>query len=272
MLGGKVKGKRPKIDKEKIPREKRSLKSVTKILDALNALKLELRNARSGYHQEVYRVMAKGLAIALGLRANKKLARNFVRRVRPRPADRKKDGAAINFFTEVMVYVMDAKSDSGRKLAWKRGRVIEYLHEEGVEIENIPSQIKGRGGIEAILKQAVKAQPRRDKSSAGTKTGAKKSKPPVVEPRDKQDRDPPDGNESTVIPAKSAGRSRRNDQQTIMSVLIKLSELDFLEELPIGSRVKFIATRTNEMGAKIEANRVKKLKPVVPNKDDDDWD
>ena len=267
MLGKKVKGQRSKTDREKRPSEKRPVKSITKELEAL---RLKLQKARNGYHQEAYRVMAKALAVALVLRENKKLARNFVRRVRPRPADRK-DGAAINLVTEVMVYVMGAATDSGRKLAWKRGRVIEYLHEEGVKIENIPSQIKARGGIEAVLKQAVKQQPRREKGSVGTKTGAKKSKPPVVKPRDKQDRDPPDSNESAVIPAKSAGGSRRNDRKVIMPVLVTLSDRDMLDESPIGTRVKIVATRTNEMGTKIEANRVTKLKSVVRKVDDDDW-
>jgi hypothetical protein len=257
----------PDAHKAKTAPKKLPVKSVTKELDAL---RLELQKARGGYHQEVYRVMAGSLVVALVLRENKTLARNFVRRVRPRAGNRK-DGAAINLFTEVMVYVMGAATDSGRKLAWKRGRVIEYLHEEGVKIENIPSQIKARGGIEAVFKQAVKQQPRREKGSVGTKTGAKKSKPPVVKPGDKQDRDPPDSNESAVIPAKSAGGSRRNDRKVIMPVLVTLSARDMLDESPIGTRVQIVATRTNEMGTRIEANRVTKLKSVVRKEDDDDW-
>jgi hypothetical protein len=246
MFGRKVNGQRSKTDKEKKPSEKLPIKSITNELDAL---RLKLRKARNGYHQEAYTVMAKALAVALVLRENNKLARKFVRRVRPRPAGRT-DGAAINLVTEVMIYVMGAATQSGRKLAWKRGRVIEYLHEEGVKIENIPSQIKARGGIEAVFKQAVKQQPRRDNDSAEAETSS---------------------DESAVNPGNSARGSRRNDRKVIMPVLVTLSDRDMVDESSIGTRVQIVATRTNEMGTTMEADRVTKLKPLVRKEDDDEW-
>ena len=97
-----------------------------------------------------------------------------------------------------MAYVMGANSESKRKLAWKRGRVIEFLHSQGIKIAKIAAEIKSRGGIEAVLKQAVKQQPRRDKKSAGKKASAKKSKHLVAKTRDKQDRDTFDSDDSDI--------------------------------------------------------------------------
>jgi hypothetical protein len=244
MLVRKVKGPRSNTHRDKQPAEKRPVKSVTKELDAL---RLKLQNARNGYHQEAYGVMARALAVALVLRANKKLARNFVRRVRPQPADRK-DGAAINLVTEVMVYVMGAATDSGRKLAWKRGRVIEYLHEEGVKIENIPSQIKTRGGIEAVFKQAVKAEPRRKRSEAEQHSGTKTSGPAADESRVETTEDDED----------AAGPST-NDKKVVMPMIISLSDRDMIMELPRKFRLRLVVVRVNREDAQIMVRDVKRL-------------
>jgi hypothetical protein len=150
--------------------------------------------------------------------------------------------------------------------------VIQFLHGQGVKTAKIAAEIKSRGGIEAVLKQAVKQQPRRDKGSGGTKTGAKKSKPIAVKTRDKQDRDKSDSDVSDLTPASSAGGGRRNDGQVIMPVLINQSDRDKLFELLDESNASLVVKRVNGVGAKIAVVRVKKLKPGVRKpEDDDDW-
>jgi hypothetical protein len=243
MLGRKVKGPRSKTHREKRPSEKRPVKSVTEELDAL---RLKLRKARNGYHQEAYGVMARALAVALVLRENKKLARNFVRRVRPQPADRK-DGTAINLVTEVMVYVMGAATDSGRKLAWKRGRVIDYLHEDGVKIEDIPSQIKTRGGIEAVFKQAVKAEPRRKRSEPKQHSGMKTKGPAADELRGQTPEDDDAAGPST------------NDKKVVMPMIISLSDRDMIMELPRKCRLRLAVVRVDRQDAQIMVRDVKRL-------------
>src|SRR5205085_6196673 len=163
--------------------------------------------------------------------------------------------------TEVMVYVMGATSDSNRKLAWRRGRVIEFLHDQGIKVEKISSEIQSRGGIGAVLKQATKENPRRDKGSTGRKTGVKKSAGVIS--KSKSDLNMLDREESDTTIARSAGATGGNDGQVIMllPVLIKLSDRDMMEELRAESRVRIVGTRINHSGAKIEVNRVKKLKP-----------
>jgi hypothetical protein len=241
-------------------------------LEILESLNQEYKINRGGYHQHAYSLMAKAMSVALLLRANKKLKRKFIGHVRPKSAG-KNSSASINIVTEVMVYVMGAKSESNRKIAWKRGRVIEFLHGKGVKIAKIAAEIQSRGGIEAILKQAAKQKPRRDKESAGTKTRVKKSTAVIAASSDKSDRDTRDRDESDAIAAKLPGTSPRNDGQVIMPVLINLSDRDLLYDLPAKSRVKIYATCCTQKQAKIEVSGVKKLKPEVRKlEDEDDWD
>jgi hypothetical protein len=240
-------------------------------LKTLDSLRDQVKAALSGYREHVYGLMAKAWLVVLLLRKDKKLQRKFVRRAKLKIAAKGK--TALKVVTEVMAYVMVAKTASERKLAWKRGRVIEFLHSQGIKIAKIAAEIKSRGGIEAVFKQAVKQQPRRDKGSVGTKTGAKKSKPLVVKTRDKQGRDTADSDESDI--GARSPVTERNDKLVVMMLpmLIKLSDRDTLDELPIGSRVRIVATRTNQEGARIEVSKVKKLKPDVSKPEDDDtWD
>ena len=216
--------------------------------------------------------MAKAMSVALLLSSSKKLKQKFIRHVRPK-SDGNSGSASMNLVTEVMAYVMGARSESNRKIAWKRGRVIEFLHGEGVKIEKIAAEIQSRGGIEAILKHAAKQKPRRDKDTAGTKTKMKKSAAVTGTTSDKSsDRDTPDRDDSDVITARIPGTSRQNDGLILLPMLIKLSDRDMLEELPAESRVRIVATRINQKGATIEVNRIKKLKPAVQKLDDHDDD
>jgi hypothetical protein len=260
MFGSKVKSSRASSHKRQVQIKKRTFESIKERLDSIRG---KIKNAQGGYRHEVYNGMAEALSDALLLRSNRRLKQEFIKCVR---LERQKSSGAVpvNIVTEVMIYVMGVTSESGRKIAWKRGRVIEFLHDQGIKIAKVATEIKTRGGIGAVLKQATKEDPRREKVSADEKTRAKKSEP-LVKTRDEQEQDTSDSNES-------AGDSRRNDGQMILRVLINLSDRDMLNELPIGSRVRIFATRTNQKGAKIEVNRIKKLKPDVREENNGEWD
>jgi hypothetical protein len=232
-------------------------------IQTLDSLRGQVKGALGGYREQVYRLMAQAWLVVLLLRKDKKLQRKFISRAKLKVAAKGK--TAFKVVTEVMAYVMDAKTASKRQIAWKRGRVIEFLHNQGVKIAKIAAEIKSRGGIEAVYNQAVKLKPRRDKGSAGEKASGKKAKAPVAKTSGKQDRD-----ESDDADAGSPGTSRRNDGQVIIPLLINLSDRDMLAQLPAGSRVKIIATRISQKTAKIEVVRIKKLKVDASNLKDDD--
>jgi hypothetical protein len=77
----------------------------------------------------------------------------------------------------VMVYVTDAKSQNAKKLAWKRARAVEHLHDfHGVPVGNIAAEILKRGGVEAVVRLAAEEDPirpsKRDaENEGGTKIG-----------------------------------------------------------------------------------------------------
>jgi hypothetical protein len=232
-------------------------------LQTLDSLRGQVKAALGGYREQVYSLMAKAWLVVQLLRKDKKLRRRFIRRAKLKVAAKGK--TAFKVVTEVMAYVMGAKTESKRKLAWKRGRVIEFLVGQGIKIGKIASEIHSRGGIEAVYNQAVKQKPRRDKGSAGEKASGRKAKALVAKTSEKQDRD-----ESDDADAGSPATSRLNDGQIIMPLLINLSDRDMLAQLPAGSRVEIIATRISEKSAKIEVVRVKKLKVDASNLKDDD--
>jgi hypothetical protein len=240
--------------------------------ETLDTLRGQVKAAGGEYRQQVYGFMARAWLIVLLLRKDKDLQRKFIRRAKLKVPGKGK--VAFKVVTEVMAYVMGAKTETARKLAWKRGRVIEFLHDQGIKIAKIAAEIRSRGGIEAVLKEAAKRQPRRDKGSPGKKTNVKKAAAIFAMSGHKSDRDTPDRDESDSMTARSSGTSQRNDGQVIMlmPMLIKLSDRDMLEELPAESRVRIVGTRINQKGAKIKVSRIKKLKSGVRKlEDDDEW-
>jgi hypothetical protein len=236
-------------------------------LKTLDSLRDFVKAAVSGCRESIYGAMAKAWLVVLLLRKDKKLQRKFIRRAKLKVAAKGK--TALKVVTEVMAYVMGAKTVSKRKLAWKRGRVIEFLHTEGIKIAKIAAEIKSRGGIEAIFKQAVKQQPRRQKGSGDAKTSEKKSKSFALKPRDAQVRDTSDNGESDM--GARLPETGRNDGQVIMSVLINLSDRDTLFELLDESSASLVVRRVNGGRAKIAVIRVKKRKVGAGKKDEDAW-
>jgi hypothetical protein len=206
--------------------------------------------------------MAKAWLIVLLLRGDAKLQKRFIRHAKLKKSNRDR------IATEVMAYVMGVKTEPARKLAWKRGRVLEFLHEQGVKSGKIASEIKTRGGIEAIYKHAAKLTPRRDPKSAKTKPSEKKSKvlgkngAGTNRQTAADDADPPS--------VRSSERLRTNDQQVAMQILINLSDREAIEEMPTDSQAKFTVKKINQKGAQIEVIRLKKL-PTETETTSNDW-
>ena len=235
------------------------------VFQTLDSLRDRVKAAFRGYREQVYGFMAKAWLIVLLLRKDKELLRKFIRRAKLKVAAKGK--AVLKVVTEVMAYIMGVKTESGRKLAWKRGRVIEFLHDQGIKISKIAAEIQSRGGIEAVLKQAAEQKPRRDKVSSDTKNGIKKRETVEAKSSHKQDLDESDG-----VNARSPATPLRNDRQVVMPMLINLSDRDMLLGLPLRSCVSIIVTRVGQKDAKIEVDRIKELKVGIRKvKDNDDW-
>ncbi|WP_156041981.1 hypothetical protein [Bradyrhizobium sp. URHD0069] len=233
-------------------------------LQVLDSLRDEVNAAFRGYREQVYGFMAKAWLIVLLLRRDKELQRKFIRRAKLKVAA--KGTAALKVVTEVMAYVMGVKTESGRKLAWKRGRVIEFLHDQGIKIAKIAAEIQSRGGIEAVLKQAAAQKPRRPKE-------VPRSEEPTLDRTRHGHNDGTPQHGDFGVTAESSRAIRRNDRKVTMAVLIRLSDRDALAEFPAGSRVKIYGTLVGLQPATIEISRVKKLNGRTGNlrNDEDDW-
>jgi hypothetical protein len=206
-----------------------------------------IRDASLGVRATDYQLMALAWQGVLLLRKDKELLEKFKRKA----GLTAKKG---NIADAVMVYGLRAETKSMKQMAWKRSRVLQFLHEQGVKLGKMASEIETRGGIEAVYNQAVKLMPRRVSKSAkkkGSKTvssvqKAKKnglSKPSVETASDSENRSP-----------------RTNDQALTIELGIKLSDRDELFELSKDAKAKLTIERTNNLhGVQFKVIRFKEL-------------
>jgi hypothetical protein len=114
--------------------------------------------------------MANACRVAARLRNSAKHYKQFVkhdfwadRSVKPH-RERAKNAKGLIY------YVIDFVTQPGlenSKLAWKRGRVLEFLLEAGIAPRDIASGIRDAGGIEKLCKLAAAEDPRRGIPKSG---------------------------------------------------------------------------------------------------------
>jgi hypothetical protein len=218
---------------------------IKKFFEATSLLKKHCKKIRAGYRQQQYDAMALALPMILELKGDDELERKFLKEI---GATRHQSKKQINVATEYMVHVLEATSETMRKIAWKQARVIEFLHTERIESARIAAEIKARGGINAVLKQATVHDPRRKRAYLNKKGSKKKVAAPLTEKKNKNV-----GHENGA--ARSMERGRRNDRKMTMEVLINLSDRDSLLELTGDAKAKMTVKRD---GADIVVVRVKK--------------
>ena len=154
-----------------------------------------------------------------------------------------------------MVYVIGAKSESKRKRAWKYGRAVQYLSEIGIPLGDLEREVKKRGGLEAVAKEAAQQQPRRRKNTESA-SATTRSAPKLDLPKRAA------GIQTGEAASNRSGNAARdlpNDQKTSLLIEIQMSDLDELRELKPGERIKLITTRLREGRHLLTVNRLRKL-------------
>jgi hypothetical protein len=167
-----------------------------------------------------------------------------------------------------MVYVTDAKSENAKKLAWKRARVVEHLHDfHGVPVGKIAAEIRKLGGVEAVVRLAAEEDPLRPKSKSdagkggGTKTGRAASGTDSRRPLKAASADEHiSGEDSNDEPDDKADSSTVDDGTMLVGINGDLSAE--LKQIAVGEPVKLIGTRTGGWG-KPFLFEVEKVIPVV---------
>lgn len=228
-------------------------KNVLKTLDSA-------REEWGGMNQAHYKLMACAWRCVLILRKNKKELHEFLQMAKPT-----KKGKTGNIADAVMGYVMRAKTESEKKMAWKRSRGLQFLHEQGIKTNRIAKEIEARGGIEELCKEAIKQTPRRRPNPA----------------RDKHEKD-----SSSISTKKISTKSQRvrlaekadgskeepehtNDQALKIELGIKLSDRDELFEMPKGAKARLTVRRVDHPhGVHFKVTGIKEL---VAKPDPQSW-
>jgi hypothetical protein len=130
-------------------------------------LRRQYKTERAGYRDCVHETMARTMSVILKLRSSERAVQRFLKLTKAKNKVSPYDAAQSWITKAVMVYVMDAKSESAKKIAWKRARVLDHLHDfHGIVPKNIAAEIRERGGIEAIIRLAAEEDPLRPKTSS----------------------------------------------------------------------------------------------------------
>jgi hypothetical protein len=134
-------------------------------------LKRDSENFEQGYREQQYKLLGRVAALAVRLRLDDQLARAFTADFkRLCPAERIAQKGDL--LDTVLIYVIGANTKSRRRLVWKRKRVIEYLSRIcAVMPENIPDEVRRRGGIEAVVSEAAAADPIRKRTASSKRRG-----------------------------------------------------------------------------------------------------
>jgi hypothetical protein len=208
----------------------------------LETLRKQFQAQYKGHRSQIISLTCRSFQAALEIRKSSKRRKAFfmLANIPSKGRDR------LNIVTEVLVYAMSGdESEKKRKLAWKRSRAIQYLHESGVAVRKLEREIVRRGGIEALVREASKVKPRRTASVHDSASHA--SKKPIKNA-------PSAGGGETPTKA-----SRSNDQLSLVSLKIKLSDLDGIRDLREGEQAKLIVTRLAASSPIAEVNRVRRV-------------
>ncbi|MCC8952702.1 hypothetical protein H8B02_04235, partial [Bradyrhizobium sp. Pear77] len=134
-------------------------KSKVNLVAMLTAARDAYDQERKGHRQRLVELMVSAYRIFLRLQSDSRQLAAFYQEAGVRTKRRAKPP---NPLVEIMAYIAGAKSDSDRKLALKRGKVLAYLEEKEIAPDEMSSTIKKYGGIEKTYRRATKK--RGDKS------------------------------------------------------------------------------------------------------------
>jgi hypothetical protein len=222
-------------------------------LKKLRKLQREYSGERRGYRDRQYQILAETMAIVVEIRGDEAATEAFSqlsKKVRPAGSQDSKSwitGAAV-------AYVTGAKSENAIKIAWKRARGLDHLHDfHGIPPEDIAAEIRKRGGIEAIARIAAEEDPRRQKSESDvenggkTKTGkATSGKEPHRPLKAASADEHVSGEDSNDEPDDEPDSSTVDDGTMLVGISADLSAE--LKAVAGGEPVKLIGTRTGDWG------------------------
>lgn len=207
-------------------------------IERVKLLRKEYELQRKGYRDQLVRIICLAFRQAQKISKSNQKRKEFYDLVGVRPRRRK----TASLVTEMMVYVICAKTKVKRQRAWKYGRALKFLFDTGTALASLEREVGKRGGLEEVVKEAAKKKPlRRTKDLP-----LLHCKPPLMIGE----------NSSKPANSKVGDGDRANDQTTTLAVEIQMSDLDELRELMPGKRVNLVTTRLKSGRHLLTVNRV----------------
>jgi len=217
---------------------------MTNPIEQVKMLRQQFKAQYKGHRRQIIFLTCQSFKTALEIGKSKKQREAFYMTANI-PSKRRE---RLNIVTEVLAYAMSGdRSEKKRKVAWKRARAVEYLHSSGVRLIDLEKEIVRRGGIESLVREASKQEPRRRKEIPGLPARSLGKIQSAVRREDEQ---------RQRIRAPTSGS---NDQPSLISFRICMSDLDVVRDIRAGGKAKLIITRLDASSPIAEVNRVRVL-------------
>jgi hypothetical protein len=231
-------------------------------LKKLKKLKRDYAAERQGYRDRQYKFLGETMAVVVGMRSDRKALNAFLK-LSGKSSPRRDPNKPEDWLTSAAVaYVTGAKSESAIKLACKRARALDHLHDyHRVLPKNIATEIRARGGIEAVANLAAKEDPRRSKAQSEM-NAASKSKKRGLRGIERRDEERPDDLDGELVGNSDwpPGNDDADDDDDMVPISLGLDLRTKLQAIEVGRRVKLIGIRSEDDGGD---NAVLKVKKVI---------
>lgn len=216
----------------------------------LKQIRKESRRERRGHHQYIASAICRAFGSCLRLKKDERKREAFYNLAKIPTKHRPR----ANLTIEVLCFAVGTRTEAGQRAASRWARVVEYLHMLKIPVKQMPAEIRERGGILKVYKEAVEKDPR-----PGRNRKAKSKDGPQAEgfklskqdwhwgPKDKGVAQPLD---------------RRNDQLRPLQFDILASDMDTLLALKPGKKIRLRAERCRN---DIESRSLVRVLKVILN-------
>src|SRR5258705_1816030 len=226
-------------------------------VEKLKGFRDEYSELEGGFRDGVRRLTCETYRIAMKIGKSKDDRRDFFDLVPIAGLGRKE-----KIILEAMAFMMGAKSESQRKIAWKRARAVEFLHNDGIELDALEEELKSRGGLEAVAREAARVDPRRDRRPLPQDDDSDEQDAELDELDDPDDLDDDSGeilDDEEETGALTREEPPTNDRLITLVAKIRSSDRAQIEECGPGTKLALTVFRSKGGGPLVNVSAVKTL-------------
>jgi hypothetical protein len=202
-----------------------------------------------GHQRRLRSILQHAQHILAKLRRSEQMRHRFLKQVRKNRQNGHTRSGALNLATEVLTKITGGTSRDGRQRAWKYGKVLDVLAEEGVPPEKTAHAIKSRGGIEKISGGTRGDRPPVRKAPEITKAATPQLAPQHVDLK--------------------VG-SGQNDREILCNIYMRLSDRDKISDHPVGTTVILETIRIGQPQADLRIRRISNVSGSDDEEEEED--